>query len=340
VNEKRRAWLKGLGLFALGVVLVVLVIRAIGTSFDELVDRARFSPGYAALALAVTALGNAAVAYRWKLLSEHRGDITLPFTNYFRVIMVTRLLGQFSSNLLMEVVGRSTGLRWQGDSRSLGRRLSTLLLERGLDVLLLCLMLGWALSVYGASPAIALLAFLGICAASVPLSGPFLRLSQHLLGVGGSFYLRLRGQRADVSLHDPRLSPALVQKIALLGVLRYVLVAAQYRAMGATVGVVLPPFFIGAATPVAQLSTVIALTPGSLGIQEAGWAGALSFLGLDEASTALFVVGQRLVLIASFALVAALAEALYRFQRGRRCPAESPTGAAVTEGSAPSASER
>src|SRR5690606_40674916 len=67
-------------------------------------------------------------------------------------------------------------------------------------------------------------------------------------------------------------------------------------AMGATVGVVLPPFFIGAATPVAQLSTVIALTPGSLGIQEAGWAGALSFLGLDEASTALFVVGQRLVL--------------------------------------------
>src|SRR5690606_37348923 len=143
-RARKRSWIRGAALFAFGVALVVLVFRAIGANVHELVGRARFSAPYAALAVVMTVLSHGGVAYRWKLLSEHRGEVHLPLTNYFRVTMMARLLGQFSSNLFMDVVGRSTGLRWQGDSRSLGRRLATLLLERGLDVLLLCLMLGWA----------------------------------------------------------------------------------------------------------------------------------------------------------------------------------------------------
>ena len=67
-----------------------------------------------------------------------------------------------------------------------------------------------------------------------------------------------------------------------------------------TVGIDITSLAMLAATPLAQLSSLLGFTPGGLGIQEVGWAAGLRLIGLASAPIVVFILAQRLAFIASF----------------------------------------
>ena len=96
-------------------------------------------------------------------------------------------------------------------------------------------------------------------------------------------------------------------RIALLSVIRFAGVLLQFAAVGAGIGVVLPWLSWVAATPIAQISGMIGITPGGLGVLEAGWWGGLAWVGVAPERIALFLLAQRAALVTFLALLTLLA---------------------------------
>lgn len=293
------------GKFALGALIFGGLLVWLGPDWGEVARRVEIHWGYLSLALLGTTLATAFTAARWRLLNEHMTATRLPYSAYFHYIALTRFLGQFSSMLLMEFVGRSVGLKAAGSTQGMGRLLAPLLLERLIDLLLPMVLLGWAAVVLktGASvhawpllAAVVVVFGIGV----VPLIAPCARLALR----GYARWRRFR--RAAIELEQVDISPRSAAGVSLLSLGRYASVLLQFFAMAAAAGVVLDPITITSALPVAQLSAVVAITPGGLGIQDAGWVGALRWLALDEASIAVFLIAVRALVVANFGLLSLL----------------------------------
>ena len=99
------------------------------------------------------------------------------------------------------------------------------------------------------------------------------------------------------------MSRGLALRVGGLSLARYLAVLVQFWAVAAGLGIDLDALQIAAATPIGQLAGMVGVTPGALGIQEAGWLGALAWVGVEAPAIAVFVLGQRLVLTASFGLL-------------------------------------
>jgi len=51
---------------------------------------------------------------------------------------------------------------------------------------------------------------------------------------------------------------------------------------------------------------LLAITPGGLGIQDFGWAGALEWLGCEEVMITVFVLGYHALMVVNFGLLSLL----------------------------------
>ena len=60
------------------------------------------------------------------------------------------------------------------------------------------------------------------------------------------------------------------------------------------------------AAAVAQIGLIIGVTPGGLGLVEAGWAGALHKFGVSSMDAAKFLLAQRILIFVSVLLIALL----------------------------------
>jgi uncharacterized membrane protein YbhN (UPF0104 family) len=298
---RRRA--AAIGRLALGLSLFVVVVWWIGPRWSEVAARAELRAAPLLLALAATALASAVATGRWKLLAEAMGGSALPYPVYFHAFAWTRVLGQLTSTLAMDTLGRGVALRTAGSARGIGHALAPIVIERMLDFGLPVMVLGWALAARGRADAALAGATLGattLCFAV--LAALFLR---PLAAVGLRVYAALarRAHRED----PPALPGALVRRIVALGLVRFALVVLQFWAIAAACGIAVPALDMTAATSAAQVASLVGLTPGSLGFQEAGWAVGLSLVGLDDPAIVVFVLVQRVVVVAAFALLAALA---------------------------------
>ena len=65
-----------------------------------------------------------------------------------------------------------------------------------------------------------------------------------------------------------------------------------------------------AVAPIIQLTVIISVTPGGLGINEAGWIGVLTAMGMAADEAAGFAVAYRIVQVATFGIGAVAATAL------------------------------
>jgi len=105
-------------------------------------------------------------------------------------------------------------------------------------------------------------------------------------------------------------TPGLGMALLLLSSLRY-LVLATRAALVVWCAVLPLVWWMPAMTlPLAQLSTLLAVTPGNLGITEWGWSGALAWLGAPMAAAASFVLVHRVLGLAGQIATVAVA-ALY-----------------------------
>lgn len=317
-----------LGLAALAAVVAWLVPDA--GALRAVLAGAELRPAWLALGLAATTLACLVTSARWKRLAEAMGGTPLPHVAYFHSLALTRVLGQLSSTLVMDLVGRGALLRAAGSQRGLGHAATQAALERIFDLVLPLLLLAWAALAWPGSPGLALAGFVGACllfaALAAALLAPLVRLALRLYAAAR----RLRG-RPDAAepLAVPALDRRLARDVGLLSLARYLAVMLQFWAVAAAVAADLSAAQIARATPIGQLAGMLGVTPGALGIQEAGWAGALTWVGADARAIALFVLAQRALVTLYFAALALVSWPLLR--RARRLtarPGSAPSGPA------------
>lgn len=310
---------------ALGLGLVALLLWWLLPGPDDrraLLARATLDPPFLALGLAATWLASVVTSARWQRMAEDAmGGTPLPWLVYFHALVVTRVLGQVSSTLVMDLVGRGVALRSAGSQRGLGHSVTQAALERIFDLVLPLLMLAWALAVWrDAPPVAAWLGFGGVClgfaALAVVLLAPLTRLALHLLASLRAWFAARAGRPApEPAPPVPPVARRLALTVGLLSLARYLAVLLQFWAVAAAVGLDLGALQIAVATPVGQLAGMVGVTPGALGIQEAGWLGGLRWVGLDAPGVAVFVLCQRLIVTANFAVLAAVSWLLLRRRR-------------------------
>lgn len=313
-DPRRRRLKAGLQLLV-GLALFAVVLRWLAPDWGELLARVDLRPGWAIVGLLGTTIASFATAARWKLLAEVMGGTRLPFIAYFYGIVLTRLLGQFTSTAAMDLVGRGVALRSAGSQRGIGHAAMQVVLERTLDAALPLVLIGWALAIQlDALPLIPSLSLLLACvvfvALAVPLLRPGVRLTLRLY-----LWLRLRIDRIrrrqieaaiEADPEPPPVDLTLSAKVAAFSLLRFASVILQFWGIARAVGIELSWQQITTATPVAQLAGMIGLTPGGLGVLEAGWAGGLGWIGLDAIAISIFVLAQRLGVIVFFGLLSAI----------------------------------
>ena len=245
---------------------------------------------------------NAVTALRWQLLSEAMTHTRLPYGVYFHHLATTRVIGQFLPSLVVDLLGRSASLRAAGSTETVGRLVVPLVLERILDLVLPAVLLVWALALqqgllttFGAWSSLAVLVIV-FAALAVPTLAPL-----------ASIALRLRRwfARSDAPVEVPAVATALAVRITGLSIARWATVMLQYWGASAGLGVVLPALVLLAAAPLGQLAALVGITPGALGLQEGGWAGALTLMDVGPADIAVFVIAARAAMIVNFAVIAA-----------------------------------
>lgn len=314
-EDPRRRRIKAAVQLLVGVGLFALVLRYLAPDWSELAARVELNLGWALVGLIGTTLASFATAARWKLLAEVMGGTRLPFITYFYGIVLTRLLGQFTSTAAMDLVGRGLVLRSAGSERGLGHAAMQVVLERTLDLVLPLALLGWGFAVQlDMLPIQPLWSLLLTCVVfvllAVPLLRPGVRVTLRLY-----LWLRLRIDRlrrreiaADVQVEaaPAPVDLALSAKVAGYSLLRFATVILQFWGIAGAVGIELDWQQITTATPVPQLAGMIGLTPGGLGMIEAGWAGGLGWIGLDAVAISLFVLAQRLGVIVFFGILSAI----------------------------------
>jgi uncharacterized membrane protein YbhN (UPF0104 family) len=290
--------------------------------------RAELHPRWLLAAFAATTVACLVTSARWKRMAEAMGGTVLPHAVYFHALALTRVLGQLSSSLVMDLVGRGVLLRAAGSQRGLGHAITQAVLERVLDLVLPLLLVAWALAVRlgGWSDRAAALSFaalgLAFALASTLALAPLTRLALRLYAAALRLRARLRRDASPLpELDVPAIPRALALQVGLLGLARHLAVTAQFWALAAAVGATLTAFEIAAATPIGLLGGMLGVTPGALGIQEAGWTGALTWLRVDPGAVALFVLSHRVLLTAAFAVLALLSWPL-----ARPAPKDMPPG--------------
>jgi uncharacterized membrane protein YbhN (UPF0104 family) len=297
---------------ALGVVLFAGLLAWLTPDLAALHARARIDLRWAAIGLTGTTLASLVTAARWKLITEAMGGTRLPFAIYLHALVMTRFVGQFVPMLAVDLVGRGMALRSRGSERGLGHAVAQALVERLLDAVLPAVILIWAFATPGfdhpaAWRGLAVFAA-GFVVVSTPLLAPVARMALHVLA-----WLRTRMGRP--SEPEPlAVAPFTALQAALLGLLRYAAVVVQFTGWAAAAGVLVAAAPMTAATAVAQLAGLIGITPGALGIQEAGWTGALHAThaagALDGAAIALFLLATRVGSIAGFGVLTLLTRPL------------------------------
>ena len=343
-ERPRRRHLKAVARFALGLVLLVAVLRWLAPDWDQLGERVELDWRWALLGLAGTCVASVVTAARWRLLAEAMGGTRLPYVAYFYGLVVTRFLGQFTSTLAMDLVGRGLALRSAGSERGLGHAATQVVLERILDLVIPLLLLAWALALrddrwpwIAAHPELSLVVLAGLfLALAVPLLGPGVALALRLyLGVRLRLSKRRRAQvqrsaetaldgvedpSASATTLGPTVDRRLAARVALLSLLRFAAVVVQFWGIAGAVGLGIGWLEMTTATPIAQLAGMLGLTPGGLGILEAGWAGGLGWIGQDELAIGIFVLAQRLGVIGFFGLLSALSWPLAQRARTPETP--------------------
>lgn len=315
-GRARRAWIAALKL-VLGLALVAGVILWVAPDLDALLARVRLDPLGLAVGLAMTAVTVVIVSARWKLMSEAMGGTRLPFVVYFRGLVLTKVVGQVTSLLAMDLVGRGLALRSAGASSRLGLQFTQALLERLFDVIIPATMLCWAIAVRraDAGPTAATLSFVLVSVVVAALGSLLLwPLTRAALRI----YARVRAWRGasgpkPETEGPPPISRQVAAQVGVLGALRYASVIGTYGGITMALGVDIDLLTTALIMPVGQLASIIGITPGALGFQEVGWVGALRWVGgVDDLAIGVFVLGSRVLLTSFFAAIYVLAWPLTR----------------------------
>lgn len=266
------------------------------------------------LALAIYGIVGVVSALRLRVVAQAlAGDGVGSRRRFYYLSMTARVLGLILPRGISTLGGKSVGLRALGIS--LRRALWIVLMDNLFDILTLVLAAIPAVlflqNQIGALTFAALTAVLWLLLALVLwvviASGRLTPLFGWLLARVPWLSRRFQLDERLAAQLFPRAAPAMVA----LGqtVILNVLLIATYALIAGALGLSVSGWLFAAAFPVTQLSLIVAVAPGGLGIFDLGWLGLLRLGGMAPDDALTFVVAQR-AFIYIFVLIWAGASAL------------------------------
>ena len=106
--------------------------------------------------------------------------------------------------------------------------------------------------------------------------------------------------------------------LLVLSFLKFSLTAARFVFIAQALGLPISPHLLVFGTPLGQMAYVFSITPGGLGIFEAGWFAVLTYGGILPADASVFVIGQRVYIVIFVFLLAALNQVVMLLWRNEK----------------------
>jgi uncharacterized protein (TIRG00374 family) len=287
---------------------------------------------YVLAALGVTLAWNLVATYRWSLIANQLfGHEVCAFRYYFTYQMIGMLIGQVVPITVGMLGGRPVALSLS-QQVSLRRSALSVVLDKLFD-LILALLLVTPVTLYLVGWIERPVAF-GIMAGVV--LGAILLIAwqyERVLRLVGQVGARLAQPLAWVPVIGRRLAQRLPQQLErlsgdalvrnrtavqafLLTLVMYTLLSARLFFISQALQLDIPWYLFPMGVAVTQLAVVFAVTPGSLGFLEGGWAAVFAWAGLSLEQFATFVIGRR-----AYVLVFTLIGTLLAFAWIRESPA-------------------
>jgi len=295
----------------LGILILILMLYLGGVRTWKQILQGDWR--YVFAGFVVTLLWNVVATYRWQMIVNHMSGGPVC---QFRYLFTYQMLGMLTGQVMPITIGM-LGTRPVALSLSKGvplrRSALSVLLDKSFDLLLALLLfipialylVGWirlplALALIGVLVVIGVLLVAWKFEQALRLAGrlgarlarPFARVPV----LGDRLVRRLQPQLERLAV-EPLLPNSVALQAFLTTLVMYALLSARLVYMAEAVRLVIPWYVLAMSVTVTQLTLIFAVTPGSLGFLEGGWAAvfALSGLGLDAFT--LFVIARRAYLL-------------------------------------------
>jgi uncharacterized protein (TIRG00374 family) len=300
----------GLALFA-----IFLSLGGLAPLEDYQQTRWQWVACAAGLSLPISALAT----WRWRLLTRALvNDPGAGWFAYYRCFIVARAVALILPKEMADLGGRAL---WQSRAEqvSLPAAGFTVAVDRLFDVILLPALLiatgtywlGWL----GAEFSIYLTVGLGAVFGSILVFrfATVLRRLERILAGAVKITARikwLRGLEAP-PLGKASLKRSMIGQVYCLTVLKYTLTILQQVLLANALNLAISPAIFALAAPLGQLSFLVAVTPGALGIFEAGSFAALTMLGTSTEQASAIVTANRLLMFGAVSILALMTQLLH-----------------------------
>jgi len=297
---------------ALAVVLLAVLIKIGGVNLHETFRQLR---SVSLISFAKVVSLNALLVYvstqKWRIIDaawRHPSDSVPSRANAWALTSVGLAMGIFLPVQLAMATARTLGTRVHG--RALKRGTAGTLLEQGFDVLtvgFLAVASGITWFYHGGEKTWALCASAAIVLALLAVE-PSVRM---IRWVAASCNTPTGGPRNRILhrvwalQHSGILNAGLARRLVVLSALRFGTVVLTSIATAEAVGLHIPVWQMAAAIPFVIIASVIAVTPGGIGLNELAYAGALEVFGTPFAIGAQWALANRVLVAVSYLFVAA-----------------------------------
>jgi len=246
---------------------------------------------------------------RWGyVINKIEGYKVCSYYNYFVFFMSGRFLGQYISRAGGDLLLRPALLN-RVNGVALKKGIYATFLEKTFDLMLiLILIIPAVLYLFKITPGyisllIAITSFAALLVFSVQRSSKFLGTFKRALLWGG-FALKktplLNRLARDKYLEKINnldkfklLEKKTLHYLLAMTFVRLIFVIGRLYFLVAALGLSIPLSTLLVGIPVAQLSLILALTPGALGVLEGGWYAVFAIAGIAPAERSAFLIGQR-----------------------------------------------
>lgn len=314
---RNRAVLRHLLLLAVGVVLFGLFIYLTGVeSLRQLGSLAPIPLAGAALAtLGITVT----IAVRWGTLANALGqEQGADWHDYYHYFLVSRALGFILPKDVTDLGGRTLWLQ-QRTEMPLARAGTSVVLDRLFDLMAALVFLIAALPFWigatGAAVSIGLTVLVAAVAGLLLVAGHTVLIDGLIRLLNGILRRLSDGSRLHrylSALHVVgELDRRTVATVYVLSLFKFLCTTGRFICFALALGIPIAPVILFLGTPVGQLSYAFSVTPGGLGIFEAGWFAILRVADVPTAAASSFVVGQRILTLVLIVIFALLSQALY-----------------------------
>jgi uncharacterized protein (TIRG00374 family) len=296
----------------LGILILVLMLYLGGVRAWQQILQGDWR--YVLAGFAVTLLWNLIATYRWQIIVNYRAGEPVC---QFRYLFTYQMLGMLTGQVMPITIGM-LGTRPVALSLSKGvplrRSALSVLLDKSFDLLLALLLfipvalylVGWislslAFVLIGGLVLIGVLIIAWQFEQALRLLGRLgSRLAKPLARVpllGDRLVRRLQPQLERLS-SEPLLPNSLALQAFLVTLVMYALLAARLVYIAEAVHLDIPWYILAMSVAVTQLTLIFAVTPGSLGFLEGGWAAVFALSGLSLDQFTIFVIARRAYFLA------------------------------------------